>query len=313
MTPGGKPGGFEHLVRVVRAEHRARGRLPDDGVAHQRGRGRQVAADGREVERRDGIDEPFERPVLHRVPHARAADGLFLVELLREGRVEAPEIDHLARRVDLRLVHRLRLSQHRRGVNRRAPRGGEQLGGAQDDGGAILPRPRRPFASCGCGRRNRLLDVFGSRNVVLGEHVTVIVRHHGLLGSSRADLPTADDDRDVDLLCGHRREACLELRALGRAGRVRLHRFVDSRRHTPDARECRVELDRRTRCGGRGGFLCRGSRSRCGHGAYRHSWRCGLGIRCAGSGMRCGSLHSGSQSASRVPHSAFRIPASASA
>ena len=41
-------------------------------VAHQRRRGRQVAGDGGEVERRDRVDEALERPVVGAVPDARA-------------------------------------------------------------------------------------------------------------------------------------------------------------------------------------------------------------------------------------------------
>jgi hypothetical protein len=41
-------------------------RLPDHGVAHQRRGGRQVAGDRGEVERRDGVDEALERPVVDR-------------------------------------------------------------------------------------------------------------------------------------------------------------------------------------------------------------------------------------------------------
>src|SRR5688572_3214533 len=105
---------LEAAQRVVAAQHRRRGRLPHDGVAHQRRRGRQVAADGGEVERRDGVDETFERPVFHLVPHAGPAGWLLVEQFLGEPGVEPPEVDHLRRGVDLRLVGRLRLSEHGR-------------------------------------------------------------------------------------------------------------------------------------------------------------------------------------------------------
>ena len=213
-------GRLEHLERVVAAQHRARRRLPDDGVAHQRRRGRQVAADGGEVERRDGVDEPLEGAVLHLVPHARAADRLLVVELLREPGVEAPEVDHLRRGVDLRLIRRLRLPEHRRGIDRRAPGGGEQLRGAQHDRGAILPGPARPLAARLGGRGNRLLHVLGAGLVVLGQHVLVVVRHDRLLDLAGPDLLAADDERNLDLLRRHRLQARLQLGAFRRTGRI---------------------------------------------------------------------------------------------
>ena len=146
MTPGGMPAASRHTHHVVRAQHRARRRLPDRHAAHEHGRRGQVAADRREVERRDRVDEPLERPVLELVPDAGAVDRLLAVELLRVADVEAPEVDQLAGRVDLRLKRRLRLPQHRRRVDRGAPGRGEQLGRLQEDRRAILERPVRPLA-----------------------------------------------------------------------------------------------------------------------------------------------------------------------
>ena len=79
MTPGGRPAASQQPHDVVGAQHRARRRLPDDGVAHQRRRGRQVAGNRREVERRDRVDEALERPVLELVPHRVRADRLLRV------------------------------------------------------------------------------------------------------------------------------------------------------------------------------------------------------------------------------------------
>jgi hypothetical protein len=72
-------------------------------LPHQRRRRWQIAADRGEVERRHRVDEALERAVLESVPHHVAADRLLLVQLLRVIRIEAPEVDHLRRRVDLRL------------------------------------------------------------------------------------------------------------------------------------------------------------------------------------------------------------------
>ena len=251
-------------MRVVAAQHRARRRLPDHGVAHQRRRGREVAADGGEVERRDGVDEALERAVLHLVPHARAADRLLVIQLLREAGVEAPEVDHLGRGVDLRLERRLRLTQHRRRVDRRPPRRRQQLRGAQQHRRAILPGPAAPLALGLGSRGDRLLNVFRAREVILGEDVAVIVRHHRLLGLAGPDLASADDERDLDLLGRHRLQAGLQLGALRRTGRVSAVGVVDGLRHTTHTGERRGRRGKLAGgCSGCGFGRARGRRSRC--------------------------------------------------
>ena len=148
---------LEQAHHVVRREHRGRGRLPEHDVPHQRRRARQVAADRGEVERRDREHEALERPVLHAVPDARRRDRLLGVDPRHELDVEAEEVDQLAGGVDLGLVRGLRLAEHRGRVERVAPRAGEQLGGAEEDGGAVLPRPARPVLPRGRGGVDRLL------------------------------------------------------------------------------------------------------------------------------------------------------------
>ena len=150
---GGRPGLLRRAAscsrRRARRSRRASRRTVFPISAGEVG---QVAADRREVERADGEDEALERPVLQPVPDARRRDRLLLVDPRHELDVEAEEVDQLAGGVDLGLVRRLRLVEHRRGDERRPPRAGEQLGGAQEDGGALLPRrpapsparPRRP-------------------------------------------------------------------------------------------------------------------------------------------------------------------------
>ena len=149
---------LEQAIDVVGAEHGARRRLPDDGAAHQRRRRRQVAADGGEVERRDRVDESLEAAIVELVPHRVVGDRLLAVQLLRVGGVVAPEVDQLARRIDLGLKHRLRLAQHRRRIQRRPPRRGQQLGGLEEDRRAILPRPCGPVVPRGERRVDGLLD-----------------------------------------------------------------------------------------------------------------------------------------------------------
>ena len=232
MTPGGMPGCLEQLHQVVRREHRARRRLPHDGVAHQRRRGRQVRGDRREVERRHRVDESFERAVLELIPHRVVADRLLGEQLLGVVHVEAPEVDDLAGGVDLGLEHRLRLPEHRRAVDGVAPRRGQQFGGLQEHGRAIVERPR---ATTPCARRAPRrppaararawpCDMCRARGDGRAASPTGAV-------SPGADLLAADDERNVDLLGGHRVEPRLERRALRRARRVRPDGFVDRRRN----------------------------------------------------------------------------------
>ena len=219
--------GLEQLHHVVAAQHRRLRRLPDHGVAHQRRRAGQVAADGREVERAHGVDEALERAVVGLVPDALLADRLLAVEVLGVGAVEAEEVDQLARRVDLGLVRRLALPEHRRGVERVAPRRREQFGGPQEHRGAVFPGPAAPFLARGGGGGDGLLHQLGRRLVPGAEHVRVVVRHHDGRGVAGAVLLAVDDDGDVDVLAGHAGEARLQRGALGRARGVAADRLVD--------------------------------------------------------------------------------------
>ena len=152
-------GFLEELHQEVRGVRRRRRWLPDDRVAHQRRARREVPADRREVERRDGEDEALERPVLHPVPGPGRGVRLLVVDAQHELHVEAEEVRQLARRVDLGLVRGLRLPEHGRGVERRAPGPGEELGRSEQDRGAVLPRrsvPVLPGLACGL---DRLVDM----------------------------------------------------------------------------------------------------------------------------------------------------------
>ncbi len=182
-----------------------------------------------------GVDEPFERPVIETVLDAVRADRLFRVELLREERVEAEEVDQLRGRVDFRLEHRLRLAKHRRRVERLAPGRREQFGGTEKHGGAVFPAPARPFARGARRRGNRLAHVFGTRGVPVRQHVFVVVRHDGLMRATRANLASANHDRDVDALAGHRFQPFLQRRSFGRAGKITEVRLVHGRRNTRDS------------------------------------------------------------------------------
>ena len=199
ITPSGRPGLLEQPHHVVRGEHRRRSGLPEHDVAHQCGRARQVAADRGEVERRHREHEALERPVLHAVPDAGRRDRLLGVDPRHVLDVEAEEVDQLARGVDLGLVRGLRLAEHRGRVERVAPRAGEQLGGAEEDGGAVLPRPARPVLPRRRGGVDRLLHVLGARLVDVGEDVLLVVRHHGRARVAGRDVLAADDHEGISM------------------------------------------------------------------------------------------------------------------
>ena len=121
----------------------------------------------------------------------------------------------------------LRLAEHRRGVQRVAPRPGEQLGGAQDDAGALLPRPARPVLPRLARRIDRLLHVLGAALMDVGENVLLVVRHHGRASVSPVvtSLPpiTSGISRRSLRICSSR--SCRRARS-GAAGRVVVDRLV---------------------------------------------------------------------------------------
>ena len=213
-----------------------------------------MPGDRREVERRDGEDVALERAVLEPVPDAGRGDRLLLVDARHVLDVEAPEVDELARGVDLGLVRGLRLAEHRRGVERLPPRAGEELGGAEEDGGAIRPRRARPVLPRVGGGFDRALDLGAGALVDVGEDVAAAVRHDGFERVAGADLLAADDERDVEALGAHLLEAAPELVALGAAGLVALDRLVDRIGHAEDAVGAHVDDSRiRSRGGDAGG------------------------------------------------------------
>ncbi len=216
----------EQLHAVPGADHRRHGGLPQDHVAHQRGRRGEVHRDGQEVERGDRQHEAFEGAILGAVPDAGRRLGLHRVDLLREVHVEPEEVDQLARRVDLRLVASLRLAEHARRVDAVTPRTREHLGGAQEDRRAIRVRHGLP-RGCGSHRAvDRLLDVLRRRVMHRPQHVAVVVGHHHVGGAFTSHVPSVDHRGDVELLGGDGRERSVQLVALRRTGRELQDRFV---------------------------------------------------------------------------------------
>ena len=155
----GQPRLLQQPHVVVGGERCGRRGLPHDRAAHQRGGGGEVSADAREVERADREDEALERPVLHPVPDAGGRVRLLRIDPQDVVDVVAPEVAHLADRVDLGLVRSLRLVEHRRRVQRRAPRPRQELGRAEEDRRSLVPGHARPVVVGGVRGGDRLLDV----------------------------------------------------------------------------------------------------------------------------------------------------------
>ena len=155
------------------------------------GRGRQVARDRGEVERRDRVDEALERPVVGAVPDAGAVgDRLLGEDLLGVVDVEPPEVDQLARRVDLGLERRLRLAEHGRGVEPLPPRPGEQLGGLEEDRAPLVERHRPPLRSRLGRRVDRALGVGLGRVLEHAQRVRMVVRLDHARSRRRHRRPT---------------------------------------------------------------------------------------------------------------------------
>ncbi len=233
--PRGQARLFVKLQQEVSRVRGRRRRLPEHGVTHQRRARRQVAADRREVERCHREDEALERAVLHPVPRSRRGDRLLGVDAQHVLDVEVPEVDQLAGRVDLGLVRRLRLAEHRGGVEGCAPGAGEQLSGAEEDGRSILPGSAVPvFPGFGRGR-DRPFDLGRPAAMDRCEDVVLVVRHHRLECLAGPHLLAADHERDLDLLGLHLAQPVLQLGALGRSGRVRPDRLVHRGRRSEES------------------------------------------------------------------------------
>ena len=69
-----------------------------------------------------------------------------------------------------------------------APRRRQQFRRAEHHRRAILPRPAAPLAARLGGGGDRLLDVLRAGEVILGQHVLVVVRHDRLRGAAGPDF-----------------------------------------------------------------------------------------------------------------------------
>src|SRR5439155_20370812 len=187
---------------------------------------------------------------------------LLAIDLLGPRDVEAPEVDQLARRVDLRLVRRLRLAEHRRGIQDHPVWSGQEIGRLQKDRRTVLPRQARPFAVGGAGRVDRALNLGSAGLVPDGEDVTVVVRHDRVRGPAGRDPAPADARRDLDDLAGHPVELGPERLALLTTGGVSEDGLVAGNGHAEDPVAHRGPPGRRYRRPAPAGALSRSSRSR---------------------------------------------------
>ena len=161
------------------------------------------------------------------VPHPRAVlGGLLGEDGLDVVGVEVPEVDERARGVDLGLEAGLGLAQHGGGVDAVAPGPGQQGGGPQKDGGALLPREGGPLGPSGLGGIDRLVHELRRGDVDAGQDVAVVAGHGHRQDVVGVDVLAADDTGDVDHLGGALGERGLEGGPLGGAGGVGADRLV---------------------------------------------------------------------------------------
>ena len=185
----------EYLHQIPAGEQRGRRRFPNNRVAHHDGGHRQIRREGREVEGRDGVNEALERAVLQTVDDTLFGGWLVAVELVHAVDAETEIVDRFARRLDLRLPDALALSHHRRGVQYITVFLIYKFRYLQYYRGALRPRHIAPALVGGVCRRDRALHLFGSRLMVNGELMPVVVRHHDAAGVSRADELAVYDER----------------------------------------------------------------------------------------------------------------------
>ena len=206
----------DHVV----AERGLLRRLPDHRVAHQRRRGREVAADRGEVERGDRQDEALQAALVEVVELPGRRRGLGLVDLGGEVGVVAEEVGQLAGGVDLGLVEGLRLTEHGRRQELVAVLAAHELGGAQQHGRPVPPRGPRPVGAGGEGGPDRGVDLAGVGGGVAAEHVGVIVRSDDVDGRTERQALPVDHVAQLADLAADAVELGVQGDGLGRARAV---------------------------------------------------------------------------------------------
>ena len=131
------------------------------------------------------------------VPDSRGGFRLLFVDLLGKGDIEAQKVDELAGGIDFRLEGTLAPGEHRPGIEFGPVFAGNQLGGLEEDGAALLPAKGLPLSLC----RQRRIDghphLGGPGFMVGGEQVAVVVGHHHFAGCTGGDTLAVDDQRDL--------------------------------------------------------------------------------------------------------------------
>jgi len=140
--------------------------------------------------------------------------------------VVAEEVDGLARRVYLRLVDILALSEHGGGVQDGAVLGGQQLGALQDDGGAHRPVRGGPLFVRLHGGIDGHADFLLAGLVVAGQHVALVMRAHHLGHVACADFLAPYNKRYIDDGVHLALQLRLKGDAFGRAFQIRFHRLI---------------------------------------------------------------------------------------
>jgi hypothetical protein len=119
--------------------------------------------------------------------------GLAFEDLAVVVDVEPEEVDQLTGGVDLGLLHVLRLTEHRRGVDQVASGGGDQFGGFEENRGALVPRQRLPLGFRLSGRGDRCLHLGVTGSVSQRQAQIVAVGGVTVEGVAGEDLLATDD------------------------------------------------------------------------------------------------------------------------
>src|SRR5215204_4535650 len=157
----------------------------------------------------------------------------------------------------------LRLTQHRRRVERRAPRSREQIRNTEEDRSALLPRRPRPVVPRRRGGVRGLLHVLRIALRDAREDAVGVVRGHLVERLAERDVLPADHERQLERLPRELRELRPELLALRAARSVISDRLVVRCRRLEDGVSAH-----RGRLYGDGGWRRTGSATRSNRGAW---------------------------------------------
>jgi len=91
------------------------------------------------------------------------------------------KIDEFGGRIDLGLVDCLGLAEHGRGIQRRPPRSGGEIGGLEKNRRALLPGTPRPVVCGPASYLDRLLHLGSIGQVRHRKNLSVVVRFDCLL------------------------------------------------------------------------------------------------------------------------------------